>query len=290
MMTFEMNDTNCAKALRAVDPHGGGECDAAAAFEHRGHVDNCAACRKELESRRMVRARLKDAVGSLAVPLGLETRIQAQLRVTQQRPGWYFRLSAIGVAAALCLAVGVAYHLGELRFTAGAQEAYVASVSDHVATFLRAGLQDHLHCAVFRKYARNAPPVEKLAEELGPRYAPLIPLLQKQVSGALRVEAAHICRVHNRRFVHVAARGSHQLLSLVITRKKDGESIEGLLPALSQAGVTLYQGGAQKYQIAAFEAGEFRVYLVSDMAQQQNLEMLAAMAPEIQAMLQKLGA
>lgn len=288
-MSFETNDNLCAKALQAVDPLGGGEVEAGAA-EWREHVASCAECQKELASRRLLRARLKGAVSQVSVPLGLETRVRAQLRETRQHPRWYFPLSTVAAAAALCLAVGVAYQLGELRLTVASQEAYVESMSGRVATFLRAGLQDHLHCAVFRKYPKSAPPVEQLAVELGPKYAPLIPVVQKHVPAEFRVEAAHVCRFHERRFLHIAARSSRQLLSLVITKKKDGESMEGVVPALSRAGLAFQHGGAQKYQVASFEAGEFRVYLVSDMAQQQNLEMLAAMAPEIQAMLQKLGA
>jgi hypothetical protein len=288
-MTMNRNESICRLALQAVDPYGGGEIDAAAGAEWRQHVESCAACGKELAARREVRARLKTAAHRVEMPLGFETRVRAGLRAAEHSPRWPLRLGSLAVTAGLCLAIGVAYQQGHLRITESSQESYVASMSDRVATFLQAGLQNHLHCAVFRKYPKTAPSLEQAVAELNPKYAPLVPVVKKHVPADYQVMMSHLCEYRGRRFIHVALRNSQQLLSVLVMRRK-GEAIDGVLPALQQSGVALYQGGAQRYQIASFESGSFRVYLVSEMEQTRNLKMLAAMAPEIQVMLQSLEA
>ena len=83
-------------------------------------------------------------------------------------------------------------------------------------------------------------------------------------------------------------RGEGKLASLVIARKKDGESfardqIRSLLT--SREGIPIYQAAAQRFEIAAFETGDHGVYFISDMPQQQNMKLLVAMAPSLKAVL-----
>ena len=62
--------------------------------------------------------------------------------------------------AMLMTGAGAVYQLGHLRFTTASQESYIASVSNRVATLMRVGLGDHIHCAVFRK-SKKTPPVAR---------------------------------------------------------------------------------------------------------------------------------
>lgn len=233
--------------------------------------------------------RLKTAVRSEEPPPYLEARIRNAIRANDRKRSWAFRLVPVAVAAAICLTVGIAYQLGRLRVTANSQESYIAGVSNRVATLMRVGLGDHIHCAVFRKFPKENPSVEALAAKMGAEYSPLVPILQQKLPADLRIVGAHECRYHGRKFVHVTARSGSQLLSLVIATKRDGESFatENMIPALAQSGVPLYRAGVQRFEIASFESRDHLVYLVSDFSQQKNVEMLAALAPQLKEFLQK---
>jgi hypothetical protein len=92
--------------------------------------------------------------------------------------------------------------------------------------------------------------------------------------------------------VHLTFQNDGALLSLVIARKQDGESLDGanLLPVLSQAGIPMYSTGAKGFQVAAIESRGFLVYTVSDLSQKDNLGVLAALAPFLQDFLDQMVA
>jgi hypothetical protein len=196
----------------------------------------------------------------------------------------------VAAALAVCLGAGIAYQLGHLRITTRSQESYIASVSYRVATLMRVGLGDHIHCSVFRKFPKNPPKIEELTENIGPQYSGLIPIIRSHVPDDYRLMLAHQCRYHGRKFVHLSLMNDSHLLSMVIARKSEGESFdtEGLLPALTQSGIPFYQTGVQRFQITAFESRDFLVYFISDLSKQQNTEMMLSMAPAIRDFLKKL--
>jgi hypothetical protein len=80
------------------------------------------------------------------------------------------------------------------------------------------------------------------------------------------------------------------VLSLVITRRNPSESFaaEGLLPALVQSDIPMYQSGVQRFAMTAFETREFLVYFVSDLPQQDNSRMMLAMAPGVKGVLKAI--
>jgi hypothetical protein len=234
-------------------------------------------------------ARLQGAVRSEAVPPYLEARIKARIRASESPRRWILRLVPVAIAAALCAGAGIAYELGHLRFTVNSQQSYIASVSSHVATLMRVGLGDHIHCSVFRKYPKKPPTAEQFVEKMGPQYAGLIPIVRSQIPLDYRMMLAHQCRYNGRRFVHLSLMNDSHLLSLAITKKSDGESFdtEGMLPALTQSGIPMYQAGVQRFQISAFETKEYLVYFISDLSKEKNTEMMQAMAPQVKAFLDK---
>lgn len=234
--------------------------------------------------------RLKTAVHSITAPPHLETRIRARLRAEKPERWWRFWLMPASAMAATAIGLMVVYQLGHLRLTATSQESYIVSVSNRVATLMRVGLGDHIHCAVFRKYPKEAPPVEKLEESLGPEYRGLIPVVKQNVPSDYRLMLGHQCRYHGRRFVHLSFRNDSHLLSLVIAKKSEGESFEaqGLLPALVQSGIPLYQAGVQGFAMDAFETRGFLVYFISDLPAADNAAMTIAMAPGVRDLLERL--
>lgn len=235
------------------------------------------------------RARLKSAVENMPIPPFLDARIRNRLRETRVRRGWFPVLIPAGVAAALLVALSLAYQFGHLRLTTGAQESYIASVSTHIATMMRVGLGDHIHCSVFRKYPKNLPTAEQFVEKMGSEYAGLIPIVRSQVPETYRMSLAHKCRYHGRSFVHLSLMNDTNMLSLVMTRKGEGESFgaNDMLPALVQAGIPMYQASAQRFQISAFETRDYMVYFISDLSKQRNTDLMLALAPRVNDFLSK---
>ena len=234
--------------------------------------------------------RLRAAALSVEVPPFLEARIRSHIRAEKLPRRWLpGALSATATAAALG-GILIAWQLGYLRLTVGAQEAYIASVSSHVATLMRVGLGDHIHCSVFRKYPKNPPTAEEFVEKMSPQYAGLIPIVRSEIPDTYRMTLAHQCTFHGRKFVHLSLKDDSNMMSLVITRKAEGESFstENMLPALVQSGLPMYQTGIQRFQMTAFETRDYLVYFISDFSKEKNTNMMLALAPQVKEFLARL--
>ena len=243
------------------------------------------------EEESKLRARLQEAVRIEEVPPFLEARIRAHIHSAaaphrRWHRGWTIAMSSL----TLLVGAGVAYQLGHLRFTEGSQESYVAAMGNRVASIMRIGLSNHLHCAYFAKPSKTQPKMEQFIRDMGPKYAGLVPVVRKHVSGPYRLEAAHRCSYQGRIIVHLVLKHDSQLISLVVAKKAPGESFEvsGLLPALKQSGLSFYRASAQKYELASFESRDFLVFLISDLPGQANADQLLAMAPEVREVLAQL--
>jgi len=226
-------------------------------------------------------------VHSIEVPPFLEARIRNHIRTVKPSRRWLPRLVPVTIAAATVFGLVMAYQLGHLRLTVRSQESYIGTVSTQIATLMRVGLGDFIHCSVFRKYPKNPPTTEEFIEKMTPHYAGLIPIVRSQVPDSYRMMLAHQCSYHRRKFVHLSLMSDTNMLSLVITRKADGESFstEDMLPALVQAGIPMYQSSVQRFQMTAFETRDYLVYFISDLPKQQNTQLMLALGPKVKDFL-----
>jgi hypothetical protein len=235
------------------------------------------------------KTRLKAAVRSGEVPPFLDAKIRHRIEEQAQarpRRAWGM-LAVAGVAAALMVG---GYQIGSLRNTAEDQESFIVSVTTKVATLMRVGLSDHIHCAFFRTFPEQAPAKEEMESALGQEYKELIPVVQKYVPKVFTLVASHHCRYNGREFVHLTLKSDTQLLSLVVAAKRAGESfnVEGILPELVQSGVPVYNGGADRFQIAAMETSNHLVYFISDLSGQQNLQLMQSMVASLKSVLENI--
>jgi hypothetical protein len=239
------------------------------------HLETCEACSRILANRVALRDRLRAAVRHTATPMDLQSRIHRS--IASENRSSPLPWPSLALAAAILLTAGLTgwYRNGHLRLTPESQEAYIESIAPHVAPIMQVGLTQHVHCAVFRRYPAEQPPVPELIKDLGPTYAALIPAMQQHVPPDFRVVMAHICSRQGRKYVHVIARKGNSLISLLITRKQAGERM----------GAGLDTSSVQRFNIAAFETSDYLVYLVSEMNPAENVATLQAMAPQIQATL-----
>jgi hypothetical protein len=243
-----------------------------------------------VSERPNVDPRLRAAVCSVEVPPFLEARIRSHIRAEKLPRRWLPRFVSATAATAVLGGVLIAYQLGHLRLTVRAQESYISSVSTHIASLMRVGLGDHIHCSVFRKYPKNRPTTDQFVEKMNPQYAGLIPIVRSQVPDTYRLTLAHECRYHSRKFVHLSLMDDSNMLSLVIARKTEGESFstEDMLPALVQSGIPMYQASVQRFQMTAFETRDYLIYFISDLGKQQNTDLMLALSIRVKDFLAKL--
>ena len=253
------------------------------------HVDGCPNCAAEIAARRGMRNRLRGAVRNIAVPAQLEERVREaitpKVHRIPSRP-WMIALAACLVAGC---GLTIAYELGQLRFSTASQNSYISSISFKVPSVIAVGLKDHVHCAFYRKFPKTPPTTEALVEKLGPADQALLPIVQQNVPADFKAMIAHHCSYQGRKYTHISMRSDSRLMSLVIAKKGPGESLSasGMASVLSESGIAMYQSGVQRFHIAAFETSQHLVYVVSDLDEQKNLQLLLSMSPALKNFLQK---
>jgi hypothetical protein len=287
MNRVQFGEGACEKTRRYMDAYISNELLVETNHEMLRHLDACPACSAELETRGRLRSRLKSAVRSQPVPPGLSASVREQIRRRQTPPWTHWVLASVS-AFVLCIAAWLAYPWQQpLPDLAGrvAQAGYIQRVSATVASIFKSGLGDHIHCAVFRKYPRNPPAIEEMEAKLGPEYQGLIPILQPVVPPGYRVVMAHQCTYGDRHFVHLTMRKGEDVISVVITKKNPGETLNALSPAATASGVPVYQSTAERYQIAGFESERYLAFVVSTLDSRKNLQLAAALAPNVRRLL-----
>lgn len=283
----------CATAREHIDSYVSHELTAEISGELERHLEGCSACAGELNARGRLRAAVKAAVAAQPVPSDLQVRIRdhVQGRAAHARlmPVWAGWASAM---AGLVVCAGIWWTLLPEKLPSltdrPAQQAYIQRVSAHVVAALRIGLCDHIHCSVFRNYPQYPPPAEQMEEALGPEYQGLLPVVRAAVPSGYRMIMAHQCSYAGRRYVHLTLEKDGDLLSLVVTRRQPGESLEHMTAASRHAGVPIYQSAADRYQVAGFEAGDYLAYVISDLHGEQNLQIATSLAPQVREFLRKV--
>jgi hypothetical protein len=237
-------------------------------------VESCSHCAAELEARTRLRARLQAAVRAAPVPRELEAKVQRAVRTQRTRP--YIGLYAM--AAAAVVIIGVLF-VNLMRTRGSSENAVLRRASATLGAVLNVGFRDHLHCAVLRKYSRQPETAGQMTTQLGPEFAGLEPALKAKLPAEFRILQAHRCEAGGRQYIHFILSGETSLLSLVLTRKRAGESLNG---ALRQAGV-------DQYQVVGFETPNYLAYLVSDLPPERNLQLAASLAPTVREFLATRG-
>jgi anti-sigma factor (TIGR02949 family) len=301
MNRIQFGQGGCEKTLGYLDAYISNELTVETNHEVLRHLDGCTGCSAELDARTRLRSRLQTAVKAQSVPPELQVRIREQIRNEGsanwlswgwlKTGGWRW---AGAMAAGLVVATGLWVNYSAERMPAladrPAQNAYIARVSANLAAVLKVGLGDHIHCSIFRKYPKDAPPIEKMETNLGPTYSGLLPVVRAAVPQGYRLIMGHQCSYAGRKFIHLTFEKDGGLLSLVVARKEPGESIEGLAPATQASGIPIYQSGAGRYEVAGFEAGNYFAYVVSELKGKANLQVAANMAAGVHELLAKIAA
>lgn len=246
------------------------------------------------EDREMI-ARLRAAARSETAPPELQVNVRRRLEEaagdSRRWPAWLVRpWVPLTAALAITFGAGIAYQLGHLRFTVSQQESFIASMMTKVSFPLKPGLDDHLHCSVYGRIPKKIPPSEQAVKDLPPQFRELLAIVRQNVPAPFQIYSAHECRRQGRKFVHFQLKTDSKLLSVIVTRRDIEESFvrDKIVPALAASGTSIYEARALRFQIAAIETQDYLAYVVSDLSREQNLNIMAAMAPSVHEFLTKL--
>jgi hypothetical protein len=260
------------------------------------HLESCAACSAELEAGVRLRNRLKTAVQNQNVPPELPALIRERIRDRESRDGFGAGWTRWATAAAACVVIGAGLWMNSAReripelADRPAQRAYIERVSLRLAAVLKVGLADHIHCAIFRKYPKEPPAEAQMVSDLGPSYRGLLPVVRAAVPEGYRIVMGHQCGYAGRQYIHFTLEKDGELLSLVIAKKHDGETLEALPVSGETSLIPIHQAAAGRYQVAGFDAGNYFAYIVSDLKGRTNLQIASAMAPAVREFLMKATA
>lgn len=245
------------------------------------HLEGCEACSAELDSRLRLRDALRRAVDQQLPPAHLGEAIHRRLWQTRPVFSWPFGATQWMLALASLVIVLVAGTASQRAFS-------LRRGRQLVANLLTLGVSDHVHCAIQgHNYPEVARTTNELQARLGPECARLLPVVERELPG-FEVLEAHICTVPGspRKYVHFIARGQGTILSVILTRR-DGEALpnETRLVAETVSGVHLYKNRIEGMDVAGFETNEYFGFVVSDLGDQEVLQISGGLAPALRNQL-----
>lgn len=276
------------------------------------HLESCANCRRELEARRTVRARLRSAFKQAEELRPREefiTNLNAHLRSTAlgeaESP---FLNRRMWLAIAACLVVAVAVGLFGSRFWGAARTTSTniarsensnpdragnpssqshdeAGVRTLFADLTHDAAGDHRDCAVDYRLAETPISLEEAGQKYDRAYISLTEAVMSQQTPALTGDVefveAHSCVFNGRRFGHVVLKQRGRLVSVLVT---DIEYSEARAARLDQTGAkqqVIACAQLDGYQVSCFETARHAVFVVSELSEADNLNLARAVAPSV---------
>ena len=260
------------------------------------HLENCADCRYEMSSRRALKSQLRHAVkNSTEMQLDpiFASRTAANLRDAALSPGWLeritgdgrhspVRLAVVGFACLVLVVTGAMVWMNRsetsfLSFNNNSSIANAVRASWNELTSLAVG--DHENCAV--KYNLKEDPItlDEAATKFGAYNKDLDKLMMAafksdaKVSGGVEFVESHSCVYEGRRFAHVVVKHNGKMVSVLMTDTDlPGEGYD--------VKTAIYDGAIGA---AGFVAGHHAVFVVSQLAESENIMLADAIAPAIRS-------
>ena len=282
MNSFSFDSKRCERIRQHLDSYLSNELLVETTSEVVQHLENCQGCSRELDARIRVRDVLQRAVVSRPVPDSIRADVLHKLRESQVRSfaGAGLRRWALGLAALAAIVVGL-FTTEWLSLRRGEQL---------IESILKLGLSDHLICAVREhNYPEVANPPDQIRKKLGPRYAPLLQVVQERLPGYDVLEG-HICSIpgSDRKYIHFIARAHGTILSVILT-ERSGATFprETLLVTADSDSLGIYENRLSGMEIAGFESGQYFAFVVSDLSEKELLQLARGLAPGLNETLHK---
>ncbi len=286
MSAINFGSKQCEQIRGQLDAYLSNELLVETTAEVAKHLESCGDCSREFESRMRVREALRKAVDKQLPPEHLSAAVRARLRKAQPAHFFFWQAPPTWAVALAGLAFLV------LVGAVGQQLLKLRSGRQMVSSVLSLGVSDHLQCAIKgHNYPEVAHPPDQLRQKLGPQYAGLLPVVEAKLPG-FQILEAHICSVTGspRKYVHFIARGRGTILSVILT-KREGESLPTgwFLVAKTSGDVDLYKARLRGMSVAGFETTGYFGFVVSDLGQDEMVELASALAQPLRNALDNIA-
>ncbi len=266
----------CAELRAMAESYLAGELPVDTNHEVITHLERCADCRGELNARIQLRLTLRRAFlqsEALAPGADFTERVRASLRADAgSRRRWIRGLSPwMAVAAGVALLLILGWQLWNVS-RQPAISSWAAALGAHA-------VGDHRDCALH--HALDELPIS--LDEAGRRYNPAYAAIRDVIAGSLPVRegaveilGAHWCVFRGRPFVHVIVQHRGHTASILLT------PVDQAPPSLASAEACPPSEG---FRVACFGVRGHAGFVVSDLADRENLELAREFAPVLQAHL-----
>lgn len=244
------------------------------------HLEECANCRAEIEARRAIRRRLKNAViGSPAyiVDPAFEAKLAQLIKQTPIAEKADRSSSELSRNAWLAIAAGLilTFTLGFLLVNRIENKPVTATREKPSVTNLDPGnivniaLGDHEHCAVRHQIGKTPLSLDQTTLQYRGIAKIIVPSL-RSVLGDYELIAAHACKYKETPFAHLVLKKESKILSVLIT---DSDGFGGI----KDEEILNFSSSDPNYQIAKFNIGERAVFVISDLDPVKNFEATQAL-------------
>ena len=244
------------------------------------HLEVCANCRGVIETRRILRARIKSAVVNAAEFQmsddfygGLCARLKQASAAdkVERKPFWTINKSMLAFAASIIFVAGLGVwfmqtqpeilpRIDVAQKNPAPPEPQINQEAQKIS-FAETAAGDHQNCAV--KYKLEEPPVEidlASAQYADLRQAVLMPL--KNSTGKYELLESHSCKYKGHTFTHIVFRHQGKIVSVLLTDSRNYPVLESDEVAETQA---------DGYQVARFDVKNKAVFVVSNLSEPENL-------------------
>lgn len=289
---------NCKDFREIADSYLSNELLVETNHEVLQHLESCANCRRELGARRelrdILRVAVKSSTNSQINPV-FAKKLTNNLRESAfgKEKNWSF-MSAKTILAGTFALLFLAFGFGLFWQRTPIQTANLNSVepkmtnvnlsnesfSIHQASFAEArkdAIDDHKYCAL--KFSLKEMPIS--LDEAAKKYGKFNKNLDEAVFKPLRevfgdkakfIEA-HSCIINGRRFAHVVVEYQKKVVSVLLTKNEDNEKITESDAISCQSEANL--------RVACFESKKFRMFVVSDLEETDNLVVARTIADSV---------
>ena len=251
------------------------------------HLEECAACREEVESHRAIRARLAHAVKAepeFEISPAFERSLRALLRNAQPEEGrWqrFLRMYGLRLAGAgllLILTFGVLYSIrqtGDGTTSTGGDILLASALpAGHI---VNVAASDHDNCAVKHFSEQPSKPLKDVSAD----HRELASVVNAGLSGVMKdckLVDSHACGYGDRRFSHVVLRNGGKMVSVLVTEGGSDESVvRGKISRFA----------TDKFAISRFDVRDRSVFVISQMDDDNNEKAAEAIASPLRTLFDK---
>jgi hypothetical protein len=252
-----------------------------------GHLASCAQCQRELAARRQLRSTLRASFAhadALRMRDEFADNLRVQLRAVALRKTKRTTPRLAWLAMAACLLLALAFGL-TMTLRQQGSDGEEPALRAAMAEISRTAAGDHANCAIKFQLSEKPIPLEEAGLKYDRSYLNLGDVVNArltELSGDIQLVESHSCVFNGRRFAHVVLKEHGSLISLLITDLSSPEIGKDTKHSKSDATQQLFTCPEfEGYQVACFKTASHAIFLVSDLAESENLAVARLLAPTV---------